>query len=141
MNKYIFICRRNIFRSQIAYGLCNKIGKGNVIAESYGTQVDNEGYSNKKISQFPGMTETIELLKKNQIDISNEVCKQVTPDSLIDATKIIVMSEREYIPEWLNKFDFEYWDINYPENINTDYTKNLIDALGVKVMRLLQVKD
>lgn len=138
MNKYIFICTKNIFRSQIAKGLCDQISKHKVYSEAYGILVESEGNSNKSILEFPWMSDTVNILKEIDIDISNEECKQVTPSSLEGAKKVIVMAEREYIPEWLNKYQYEYWEINYPKTITNEYTKILIETLKEKVTKLLK---
>jgi protein-tyrosine-phosphatase len=134
MKKIVFICKSNIFRSQIAKGLCEHLSGGKLICESYGVVVKIAGDEGHKISSFPGMIDTINMLKEEGVDISNEICKQVTPEDLEGVHKIFVMSEREFIPDWLNKYNFEYWDIPNPPVITSAVAKNVIEIIKSKIL-------
>ncbi len=134
MKKIVFICKNNIFRSQIAKGLFEHLCDGKFICESYGVVVKVAGDEGLKISSFPGMIDTINMLKEEGVDISNEICKQVTPEYLEGVHKIFVMSEREFIPDWLNKYNFEYWDIPNPPVITSAVAKNVIEMIKSKIL-------
>ena len=86
------------------------------------------------------MKDTIDLLMKEGIDISNERCKQITPEALVGVDKIIIMAERESIPEWLNKYDFEYWDISYPPVLTSKGANKMIENIRAKVSELIVAK-
>ncbi len=138
MIKVIFICRANIFRSQVAKGFYNKFADGVSFAESYGTRVDEDGFKNAPISQFPGMSETIEILKTEGVDISNEYCKQITPEKISNSSKVIVMAEKDSIPGWLKEGDYEYWDVLNPASYTSETAYNTINLIRQKVKELVQ---
>lgn len=134
MNKVIFICKGNIFRSQIAKGLYNKSAKPGWVAESYGTVVQAEGLQGHPIKEYPGMVNTIEMLQKEEgVDISHEHAEQVTPEHLRGASKIVVMAEKEYIPEWLKSYEYEYWDVPQPN-------PPVVDISVQEVINLIKTK-
>ena len=121
-------------RSQIAKGIFNNIYNGQATAEAYGLEVGElEG---APIIQFPGMIDTVNILKKDGIDISQERCKQLTPTFLENAKKIIILSDEKNIPDWLKKYNFESWDIKYPDNLTTDDVRSMISVLKAKISSL-----
>jgi protein-tyrosine-phosphatase len=134
MNKYIFICNKNILRSQIAKGIFNNMHKGLAVAESYGLEVGE--IEDTPIIQFPRMIDTVNLLKKEGIDISQERCHQLRLEFLENAKKIIVLSDEKNIPAWLKKYTFESWNIKYPEDLTTGDVMKMIDFLKVKISSL-----
>jgi len=138
MKKVIFICRANIFRSQVAKGFFNKFAEGSSFAESYGTRVEEEGFKDTPISKFPGMFETIEMLKTEGVDISNEYCKQITPDKVSSSSKVIVMAEKDTIPGWLTPDKYEYWDVPNPPSYTSETAYNTIQLIRKKVKELAQ---
>ena len=138
MKKIIFICRANIFRSQIAKGFYNKYSEDGTFAESYGTMVDAEGFRDTPISKFPGMTNTIEMLKTEDVDISNEYCKQISPEKITPLSKVIVMAEKDTIPGWLTPDQYEYWEIPNPSVFTSESAFNTINLIREKVKNLIK---
>lgn len=69
-------------------------------------------------------------------DISSESCKQVEESFVAQADKIIMMSEREYIPQWLNNYRWEYWQIPNPDIITPDITDEVMGLLDEKIAAL-----
>ncbi len=136
MKKVIFICRGNVFRSQIARGIYNKLAYP-LVAESYGTCVEKDGLANSRITVVHGMEHTVDMLKEEGIDIGGEYCKQVTPENLKGATKIIMMAERDLIPEWLNKYEYEYWEVPNPTVVTSEIARSTIELLREKVRGLV----
>jgi len=111
MKKVIFICRGNMHRSPVAEAFYNLLRKDDSFAESYGTMVEVEGITGKKISSYPDFVNLINEVKKYGADISNHICTQVNPKVLEEAGKIIVIAEEDAIPTWLRKYKYEKWDI------------------------------
>ena len=137
MKKLVFVCRGNKLRSPIAEAIFNKNPKPGWTAFSYGTAVEKEGWENMKISDFGGDFKlVIAELQENNVDISNRTCKQVRPEDLHDADKIIVMAEKDTIPEWFEKINYEKWDIPNPENISEFHDQNLAVLLNKKIEEL-----
>ncbi len=135
--KYVFICRRNIFRSQIAKGVCISISGGRIDVQSYGTQVASAGNEGVPIASFPGMPDTIAALLSEGVDISKEKCRQVTADTLKGVDKIIVMSEKEFVPKWLEEYPYEYWDIPNMDTVTPEFARDIIEKIKGKVAALV----
>jgi protein-tyrosine-phosphatase len=137
MKKIVFICHGNIFRSQVARGFYNKFKKDDSIAYGYGTDVINRGLQGLKLSQKLGLEIVITEMKKYDIDMSDEHCEQLKEEYLKDADNVIVMSEKEYIPDWLQKYKYEYWEILNPEAHTKEVVKEIIELIKNKVIKLI----
>lgn len=137
MTKVIFIDHGNMFRSRVAEALFNKFTKDDFRAGSYGTHVLEQGYQDLKICEHKGTEPIINELKKYDIDISNNRCKQLKEEFLEKDDKIVVMAEREYVPDWLNKFQYEHWEIPNPEYVDGKVAKEIVDLIKIKVLKLI----
>lgn len=138
MKKVVFICRGNMFRSPIAAALYNKLATDGSIAEAYGTAVAQEGRAGRFLTSYGGgMDKEIAYLQKEGMDLSNDFCKQVTPAVLEGVSKIIMMSEKEFIPEWLKHYEYEYWDIENPEILTQQKIESVYQLLKQKVTHLI----
>jgi protein-tyrosine-phosphatase len=105
--KILFVCRANVGRSQIAESLFKKYSSHKAI--SAGTIVENEG---QMIKDLPGAKNVIEVMKREGLDISRNKRNQVTPEMVDWADKIIVMAEKETIPDFLkNSQKTIMWEI------------------------------
>src|SRR3989338_6074615 len=114
MKKVLFVCRGNVGRSQMAKALFKKYS--NVDALSAGTKVPQEGpgREGKKLKDIPVAEPVIRCLwEQENIDVSEYTNKQLQPGMLKEVDKIIVMAERETVPEYLlNNEKVEFWDID-----------------------------
>lgn len=137
MKKVIFICNGNILRSQIAKALYNKLAKDGSIAYSYGTRVEAKGKQGVLISSAKGMNVTIDELSKQGMDISSEYCNELKEEYLKNADKIVVMTDKEYIPLWLNNYKYEYWEIIIPDYIDSKIAKDVIESIKEKMLKLI----
>ena len=140
MKKVVFVCKGNIFRSQVAQAFYDQLKKDDSCAQSYGTWVEEEGNQGLKLSLYPKSLEILFTeLKKYNIDISNEHCKQLKEEYLKDADRIIVMAEREFIPSWLDKYKYEYWDnIPNPESHTLEFMEGAVKLIREKVLKMLK---
>jgi arsenate reductase (thioredoxin) len=132
----LFICKANVGRSQMASAFFNKLSKKNK-STSAGTQVG------EKEGQIIGENEKTKLLIKvmgdEGIDIKNFKRKQLTPQMVDKADKIIVMAEKSECSEYLLKSNkVIFWkieDVNgrydsFEYHVKTrDDIKNLVDNL------------
>src|SRR3989344_8112155 len=109
MPKILFICQGNMVRSQIAEALYKKYKSGNVM--SAGILPKAESRDGKKLKEL-GLDPWIQALNdKEKIDISLNVCKQVTEEMIDNAEKIIVMARKEIWPDFLKtRKDVICWD-------------------------------
>jgi protein-tyrosine-phosphatase len=137
MKKVVFICNGNILRSQIAKALYNKLVKDGSMAESYGTRVEAKGRQGVLISYAKGMNVTIDELLKQGIDISSEHCNELKEEYLRNVDKIVVMTDREHIPDWLNNYKYEHWRIIIPDYIDNKIANDIIENIKEKVLELI----
>ncbi len=139
MKKVIFICRGNMHRSPTAEALYNFLKRDDSFAESYGTMVEAEGRTGKTLSSYPSLLPIISELKSTYgINISNNICKQVSPEVLKDTDKIVVMAEEEFIPDWLRKYNYEKWEVkDYDIFMTPEITKKDVQIIKSKVENLL----
>lgn len=139
MKKVVFICHGNMFRSQVAQAFYNQLAKDDSRAYSYGTHVTDRGLQNLELSQRPGLEILIAELKKYNIDVSNEQCEQLKEEYLKDADKIVVMAEKEFIPNWLNNYKYEYWEnIPNPESYTVEFMEDAVKLIREKVLELIK---
>jgi protein-tyrosine-phosphatase len=137
MKKVVFICNGNILRSPIAKAIYNQMAKDGSSAFSYGARVDAQGRQGQKPISIKGMHVVVNELEKFGLDISNEYCNQLKEEYIKDANKIIVMTYKEYIPEWLKKYEYEYWEVPDPEIITCEIANDIIKILKEKVTKLI----
>lgn len=137
MKKVVFIDHGNMFRSPIAKALYKQLAKDGSIAVSYGTDVVGQKHQGLKLSSFPELNTEINEVKKYGLDISGENCEQLREDYLVDADQIILMLEKEFIPIWLKKYKYEYWEISNPEIHTSAIINNIIKIIKGKVLKLI----
>ena len=134
MKKLVFICHGNSFRSPIAEGIFNHNPKNGWIACSYGTAVEEQKTQGLKLSESPyNLSIVIDEMKKLGIDISEKYCNQLFLEYLDDVNKVIVMTEIEFIPEWLAKKNYERWEIPNPETYTNENVEEVISLLTEKI--------
>ncbi len=136
MKKIIFIDRGNVLRSPMAKAIFNSLKTEGSLAFSYGTNVEKQGKGGLKLSDHPGMNDLFLVLSSHRLDISDEHCTQLVPEHLIDADRIIVMTEKEDIPEWLNGYNYEYWEVPNPAPVTKDVAEDLYVLLKNKILEL-----
>jgi len=95
-----------MFRSQVAEVLFNHVKNNAIEVKSCGTWVEKEGLTGKKLKDFDGINESmsltnlIEVMKEKGFDISENICKPITPELINWADKIISMAEVEEQTMW-----------------------------------------
>jgi len=137
MKKIVFIDRGNILRSPMAKGIYNFLKRDDSIAFAYGTNVVKQKREGVLLSDYQKLTDTISVLKNHGIDISAERCTQLLPEHLQDASKIIIMTEKEDIPEWLQKYEYEYWEVPNPDPVTKEVAEKEFDLLKYKISGLV----
>ncbi len=140
MKKVVFICHGNMFRSPVARGFYNKFSIDGSRAFSYGTHVLEQGHEGMKLSSFPELETYFFVSEKFGINIENHVCEQLKEEYLIDADKIIVMAEKEYLLSYLSKYKYDYWEIPNPDFVTEKIAKDIIALIQDKVLELINKK-
>lgn len=138
MKKVVFICHGNMFRSQVATAFFNNLMQGDFRAKGYGTHVTDRGLQDLKLVHRPGLEILIAELKKYNIDISNEKCDQLKEEYLKEAERVVMMAEKEFIPEWLGKYKYEYWEIANPEVHVEKEIGEIVSTIREKVLELIK---
>ncbi len=88
---------------------------------------ENEG---QKIKDIPLASLVMSSMEEEQINISENIRKQLKPESLNEFDKIIVMAEPEIIPEYLhNKNKVEFWDIKDPKGMNKEEHDKVVEQI------------
>jgi protein-tyrosine-phosphatase len=137
MEKIVFICRGNMIRSQICKALFNKLkNDAYSFAESYGTDVLIDGNEGVELEKQPHLSNLIKIMRDHRMDISKEKSKQLREDLVKDSVNIIYMGRRKNIPDWMEKYNYEYW-----EDCLNEIEKNKDLNLNVKVPKFGETKD
>jgi protein-tyrosine-phosphatase len=139
MKKVVFICHGDMFRSQVAKAFYNKYKTDEGRACSYGTNVSDRMLQGIKLGDWSGLEILISEMKRYDVDISNEYSDQLKEEYLKDADKIVVMAEREYIPNWLEKYGYEYWEIPNPEVHVSKEIEEIVKLIREKVIKLIEL--
>lgn len=80
----------------------------------------------------------IKAMKEEGIDISECKRKQITPEMIKKADKVILIAEKENIPnELFNNHKALFWNVEDPLNINYDAVCQIRDKLKQMVKELL----
>ena len=138
--KILFVCRRNHGRSQMAEGIFNKLAEGKHQATSVGTQViradaNREG---QKISD----TQIIAVMKEIEVDVSENIRNQLTPEMLEKVDKVIVMAQPESIPEYLKQSTKAiFWEIPDTYHVPLEFVRNVRNQLQVLIGDLIKTLD
>jgi protein-tyrosine-phosphatase len=134
--RVLFVCRANTGRSQMAEALFNKIT--GLKSFSAGTKVDIE--SQKIIDRGPLVEPVIRFMKKEGIDVSENVRNQLSENMLKNFDKVVVMAEPENIPEYLiNNPKVEFWEIKDPKGMNDKGFEEIISQLKKKIYEFVKV--
>jgi len=88
MFEYLFICRSNIGRSQMAEGFFNHLTQGNNSTSAAGVEDVSDKYNHKP---HPLITE---VMKEKGIDISSQGVKFVDCDLIKNSLKIILLFDK-----------------------------------------------
>jgi len=132
----LFICKWNVGRSPIAEVLFNKYSKKNN-ATSSGTHAQK--YAGVKLSEVSPYV--INCMKEWKFDLSNHTQTPLTKEQVDQVNKIIVMTEKENLPDYLkhsNKVIF--WDVE--DRAGKDYKshikmRNQIDKLVKELINVV----
>lgn len=117
--KILFVCKANVGRSQMAEAFARNLG---LDAISAGTDVGEK--SGRKIGDDEKARFVWEAMNEEGIDVRNYIRKQLTADLVTKADKIIVMTEKQFCPDYLlSSKKAGYWEISDAKG--TDYQTHL----------------
>jgi len=113
----LFVCNGNITRSQIAKALFNRLSTNH--AESAGTRVQKDNREGQTLGEVVeeaaarGVSVVVlQLMAEEQMDLSENTRKQVTAAMVEAADKVIVMADRDTLPEYMLSCEkVVFWDL------------------------------
>lgn len=132
--KVLFVCRSNTGRSQVAMEFYNRL-TDSVDASSAGTRVDNI----RTVGEKPLAPPLIEAMRLRGFDIASNLRNQIHESDLENFDKIIVMSEPQYIQDWLkNSPKYVYWDIEDPAGQPVDKQQIILDEIENRIKEFIK---
>jgi len=140
MESYLYVCKNNVGRSQMAMAYHNQVRPGE--AASAGTHVDEPG--GIVANWDGGPVEIIEAMLEDGIDIAENRRTQLTSAAARQFGRIIIMTEPELIPDFLgNDARVDYWPFDDPHGMSLEQTRLVRDqiknSIGLLVSRLVKV--
>lgn len=136
MKNILFVCKSNFGRSQMAEAIFNKISE-NYKSTSAGTEKGR--VTGHKLKDFPEHSNLFICMDEIGINLRNNVAKLLTPKMIKDASKIIVMAEKETWPDYLKKSDkVIVWDIEDPCGKSLHKFIKIRNQIEKKVKELIQ---
>ncbi len=123
MKKVLFVCTKNMMRSQMAEAIFNHLAK-NAVAESAGTDPADEIH--------PGVRD---VLEEAGIALSPEASPRDLSNEMMDEADLVV-SFGCLVPSLFPESKFEEWEMPVAET--TDDLRELRDKLIVEVRRIIK---
>lgn len=129
----LFICKWNVGRSQMAEELFNKYSKNNK-GISAGTNAIK--YKGKKLKEFA--PPVIAVLKEKDIDVSEKIPLQLTPEIVKSVDRIVVLTKKEDLPDYLiNSNKVTFWKIEDGKGKGYDFHINMRNQIEKLINKLV----
>lgn len=129
--KTLFICWGNIARSQMAEAYYNHFTNS------------SDAFSAGILDFTPAkyghpIKEVIQVMKEDDIDVSNKKVKVITEEMVKNTDRIFVMCRKEKCPEFLlNSDKITFWNISDPFDTDLDNFRKIRDMVKSKVLSIL----
>ena len=133
--KVLFICKANVGRSQMAEAFFNRLSKKNRAKSAGAKTGERRGLT---LSRSKAIN-VIKSMKFAGFDISANRSKQLTRSAFDAADKVIVMTERENMPEYARKSrKVIFWKVPDPRNKSYRYHVMIRNLIKGKVQSLVR---
>jgi protein-tyrosine-phosphatase len=132
--KVLFVCRGNVGRSQMAATLFEKFT--GMKADSAGIKVLEK--ENVTLSETRFTEPVIRFMLKEGFDVSENPRRQLTPKMIKDHDKVVVLAEKEVIPDFLKEAkNAVFWEIEDPKGMDDDGYLRVISKIKENLKRFL----
>ena len=145
--KVLFVCVGNVGRSQVAQSIFASLS--DYPSDSAGTKVDDliasgraPGRRLKDVVVSGRSSRTpfpVQYMSGRGIDISENQRKQLTPELMAEADRVVVMAEKESWPAFLVGSDkVTEWDLADPGYMTQEAGNAIFDEIARRVEELVQ---
>ncbi|MBU4285175.1 low molecular weight phosphatase family protein [Patescibacteria group bacterium] len=126
----LFICRANVGRSQMAPAFFNRLSKKHK-AVGAGTHVDNR--CGEPLHPF-----VVQCMSEVGYDLSKNTRKQLTPKMVKNTDKIIVITEKENLPDYVDLSKVVFWEIDDAKDKSLEFHRQIRDQIKSLVEKLVK---
>lgn len=134
--RVLFVCQGNVGRSQQAAALFTKLSERHD-AESAGTHVAEEGTEGKLVSEQSPVGFVV--AKEAGLDLSKARSRQVTPEMVARAGKVVVLTVPSDCPEFLRRSPkVAFWEVEDPRGMDYKDRKRVFGIIRKHVEQLVK---
>ncbi|HEX9880112.1 MAG TPA: hypothetical protein VGB25_07970 [Candidatus Binatia bacterium] len=139
--KILFVCFANAGRSQVATAHFNSISRHR--AASAGTRVDRlleqRKPATRKVLDATGGPTVIGYMRDRGIDVAGNVRRQLSPEMVEEADRVIVITAKDSWPEYLlNSPKVIFWDIPNAVGMQPGAAAEVYDRVTQRVETLVR---
>ena len=129
--KILFVCAGNVARSQMAEAYYNHFTNSN--------DAFSAGVLDFTPTKYGHPTkEVVEVMKEEEIDVSQKIVKYITEKMVKESDKIFIMCKKEECPDFLlNSNKVNFWEVSDPFGTSLDNFKKIRDIVKSKVSSIL----
>ncbi len=133
--EYLFICKGNVGRSQIAEGLYKKFYPDKDV---FSAGIKISGPEQPIGELMPNIKEVLDVMTEEGIDASGFIRKQLTEEMLAGADKaVVIIEDEEELPEFLaNSPKLTRWNVPDPKGKDLEFTRKVKDTIKNHIEKL-----
>ncbi len=135
MTRILFICAGNVARSQMAEAYYNHLSRSK--------RASSAGLLDHTPAKYGiPVSEAVEVMLEDGIDIARQRVKTLTPDMVRDADKIYVLCPEEDVPGFVaNVPSCHYWDIPDPSDATLEHFRHVRDEIKARIEVLIHPNE